>query len=87
MIVSNRESKVHRKFSALPMISNESTEESGMMTGLTFRLWGATGVMTKLSEFGNIIGPPQLKEYAVEPVGVEIITPSPQKTFKNSLLM
>ena len=33
------------------------------------------------------MGPPQLKEYAVEPVGVAMMTPSPQKIFRNSLSM
>ena len=43
-----------------------------------FKLCGATGVITKLFEPGKIIGPPQLREYAVDPVGVEIIKPSDQ---------
>jgi hypothetical protein len=36
------------------------------------------GVMIKFSEFGKIIGPPQLKEYPVLPVGVLTINPSAQ---------
>ena len=39
--------------------------------------------MTKLSDPGVNIGPPQDKEYAVEPVGVAIIKPSAQYVFKN----
>ena len=33
---------------------------------------------------GAIIGPPQLNEYPVDPVGVETISPSAQYVFKNS---
>src|SRR5436189_3482083 len=44
--------------------------------GRTVRLCGAMGVIIKLSESGMMIGPPQLNEYAVEPVGVETINPS-----------
>ena len=33
---------------------------------------------------GAIIGPPQLIEYPVDPVGVETISPSAQYVFKNS---
>lgn len=50
----------------------------GTMIGRTFRLCGATGVITKLPESGNTIGPLQLREYPVEPVGVDTITPSAQ---------
>ena len=46
--------------------------------GRTLRLCGATGVITKLPEPGKMIGPPQDKEYPVEPVGVLIIIPSAQ---------
>src|ERR1700758_2493060 len=42
------------------------------------------GVKIKLSELGSNIGPPQLNEYAVEPVGVEIIKPSAQYEFKKT---
>ena len=45
---------------------------------LSRRLCGATGVMTKFPDLGKTIGPPQLKEYPVEPVEVAIITPSAQ---------
>jgi hypothetical protein len=44
--------------------------------GLTFKLCGAIGVKIKLSESGTIIGPPQLREYAVDPVVVLTIKPS-----------
>src|SRR4051812_25676347 len=58
-----------------------------MITGRTFRLWGAIGVIIKFCEPGTAIGPPQLSEYAVEPVGVEIIRPSAQYAFRNSPLI
>ena len=41
------------------------------------------GEIIKFPELGIIIGPPTLREYAVEPVGVEIIKPSAQYVFKN----
>ena len=44
-----------------------------IIIGLTFKLWGAIGVIIMLFVPGEIIGPPQLREYPVEPVGVEII--------------
>ncbi|MNY79637.1 hypothetical protein D3C86_2203490 [compost metagenome] len=58
---------------------------SGITNGLAVKLCGAIGVITKLATFGVNIGPPQLKEYPVEPVGVEIIKPSAQYEFKYSL--
>ncbi len=73
---SERESSVQKKLSNLPSISNVMTLESETTIGRTFRLCGAIGVITKFSEVGIIIGPPQLNEYPVEPVGVEIINPS-----------
>ena len=75
---SNRESRVQIKFSDLPSISKEMTESSEITMGRTFRLCGATGVMTKFLESGKTIGPPQLKEYPVEPVGVAMMMPSAQ---------
>ena len=56
--------------------------ESFRIIGLTFKLCGAIGVMTKLFEEGAIIGPPQLREYAVDPVGVATINPSAQYEFR-----
>lgn len=44
--------------------------------GLVWRLCAAIGVMTKADTSGANIGPPEDKLYAVEPVGVLIITPS-----------
>lgn len=44
--------------------------------GLALRECEAIGVIIKALRLGSTIGPPQLNEYAVEPVAVEIITPS-----------
>ena len=62
VIVSKRESKVQRKLSARPSISKDTTKLSEITMGRTFKLCGATGVMTKLPDRGKMIGPPQLKE-------------------------
>src|SRR6187397_1193695 len=59
---SNLESRVHKKLSARPSISNEITLVSEMTIGLTVRLCGATGVIIRLPEFGKTMGPPQLSE-------------------------
>ena len=51
------------------------------MAGTTRALWvyecGDIGVIIKACVSGYIIGPPTARLYAVEPVGVEIINPSP----------
>ncbi len=72
------ESRVSRISSALLSICNFMSVLSGMTKGLTARLWGAIGVSTIFLEVGEMIGPPQLKEYPVEPIGVETIRPSLQ---------
>ena len=46
-------------------------------TGLDVNLWEHKVVNIYTSHFGDTIGPPADKEYAVEPFGVEIIIPSP----------
>ena len=51
--------------------------ESGITIGRIVRLCGANGVSRNEWHEGAKIGPPALNEYAVEPVGVEMITPSP----------
>ena len=56
---------------------------SEITIGLAFRLWGEIGVRIKELLFGETIGPPQLNEYPVDPVGVETIKPSDQYEFKN----
>jgi hypothetical protein len=60
---------------------------SGIIMGLTFRLCGAIGEMIKFLESGVTIGPPTLREYAVDPVGVAIIRPSVQYEFKKTSLI
>ena len=42
------------------------------------KLCGLIGVIIKLFVSGVKMGPPHDREYPVEPVGVEIITPSDQ---------
>ena len=44
--------------------------------GLDDKVWGETGVIIMQSTDGEIIGPPADNEYAVDPIGVEIIKPS-----------
>ena len=41
-------------------------------------MWGLMGVIIKFFVSGVKIGPPQDKEYPVDPVGVDIISPSDQ---------
>lgn len=49
----------------------------GNTNGLKLRLLGQMGVRTIALSEGWTIGPPALREYAVDPVGVETISPSP----------
>lgn len=72
------ESRVALKLSVLPSTEIERLAESGITNGLTFKLCAAIGVIMKFEDCGVTIGPPRLNEYAVEPVGVEIISPSAQ---------
>lgn len=72
------ESNESRWVSSLPETVRVTTLLSGTTRGLTFRLWGAMGVSMKHSLLGSITGPPQLNEYPVDPVGVDIINPSDQ---------
>ena len=51
-------------------------ERPGTTKGLEVRLWAEVGVIIIESTLGVTIGPPAEREYAVEPVGVEIISPS-----------
>ena len=51
--------------------------ESALKTrGRVVREWGHMGVTQMASSAGSRMGPPAEREYAVEPVGVAIITPS-----------
>ncbi len=51
-------------------------DEEGNTSGRNDRLRGQIGVMTKALNEGCTIGPPADKEYAVDPVGVDIMRPS-----------
>jgi hypothetical protein len=54
----------------------------GNNRGLNDRLLGHIGVTSNASTDGWTMGPPADKEYAVEPVGVEIINPSDWKRYR-----
>ena len=54
-------------------------EEDGNTRGRKDKLLGHIGVRTNALSDGCTIGPPAEREYAVEPVGVDIITPSDYK--------
>ncbi len=45
-------------------------------TGRAFKVWGHIGTIKKQLISGEITGPPAERAYAVDPVGVEIISPS-----------
>jgi len=49
---------------------------SGTITGRFVSMCGQIGVMQTADTVGKITGPPADSEYAVEPVGVEMINPS-----------
>jgi len=51
-------------------------EEEGKTKGLNDKLRGQIGVRTRALKDGWTIGPPADKEYAVEPVGVDTMSPS-----------
>ena len=57
-------------------ISSEMRELSRTTSGRCVRACGETGVTIKASTEGTRTGPPAASEYAVEPVGVEMMTPS-----------
>jgi hypothetical protein len=80
--VSVLESQDNKNFALRASISKTKDTSSGIIKGLTFKLCGAIGVITKFWELGYIIGPPQLSEYAVEPVGVAMISPSANKNLQ-----
>lgn len=54
-------------------------DEEGKTSGRKERLRGQMGVRTSAESDGCTIGPPALREYAVEPVGVDTISPSDYK--------
>ena len=78
------ESSETKYWSSLPVTRSTISVSSEITRGLALRLWGAIGVITKLFTSGVKIGPPQLYEYPVVPVGVAIINPTAQYEFKNS---
>lgn len=51
-------------------------EDEGNTRGRKDKLRGQMGVRTRALSDGWTIGPPADREYAVEPVGVETMTPS-----------
>ena len=51
---------------------------SGTIKGRILMLCGAIGFKIQQAVSGDTIGPPLLKEYPVEPVGVAMISPSAQ---------
>ena len=57
-------------------ISSLMAQLSEMAIGRNVRLWGAIGDIMRACRSGASMGPPTLSVYAVEPVGVEIISPS-----------
>ena len=81
-ISAARESSEMIQLSLLPLTLKLISLLFEITIGRTDKLCGAIGVITKLSESGIMIGPPQLKEYAVDPVGVETISPSAKYEFK-----
>ena len=52
------------------------SDDDGNTRGRNERLRGQIGVKTRALNDGWTIGPPADREYAVEPVGVETISPS-----------
>ena len=58
-------------FFSLPETLNSIFVISEITSGLTFKLCGEIGVNANDPLVGEITGPPQLKEYPVDPVGVE----------------
>ena len=61
-MVSLLESIVAKYSFSLPTIFSSIVLLSSTMNGLTFKLCGAIGVITKLFDAGANIGPPQLNE-------------------------
>ena len=59
---------------ACPVKPTVIVEFPGTTNGLEVRVWADVGVIIIESTFGVTIGPPADKEYAVEPVGVAIIS-------------
>ena len=82
-MVTERESSPTKKRFSLPSTFILIRLLSGITMGRTVKLCVAMGVITKFSESGVIMGPLQLSEYPVDPVGVAMIKPSAQYEFRN----
>ena len=63
-------------FELLSVLESEILEFAGITSGLAVKVCAQIGTITNASISGLITGPPALKQYAVEPVGVETIIPS-----------
>jgi hypothetical protein len=59
------------------------TDDAGNTSGLKDKLRGQIGVRTRALSEGWTIGPPADNEYAVDPVGVETMSPSDSSLFEN----
>src|SRR5207253_1622318 len=55
----------------------------GMTIGRLVRVWGLMGERISACTAGLRMGPPAAMEYAVEPVGVEMMSPSPRNPVTN----
>ena len=65
------------------MIDRPLMVQSDRTMLLVFKVCGQIGVITISLAAGSTIGPPADILYPVDPVGVEIITPSPSYSFRN----
>ena len=54
----------------------ESTDDAEKTIGAADSEWAQTGVTAMASMHGSMTGPPADSEYAVDPVGVETMSPS-----------
>src|SRR5947208_16711602 len=69
-------SSVRYTLSSGPREVTRITLVSGTSTGRLVNMCGQIGVMHSAGTVGKMIGPPAESEYAVDPVGVEMISPS-----------
>ena len=75
-ILSLRPSTAIRKLWLRLLTRRVITTSSQTITGRVLRLCDATGDRQKVPERGTMMGPPTLREYPVEPVGVLMMRPS-----------
>ena len=71
-------SRLSRKEPLRDPAVTEITDRSLATSGRMVNAWGAIGDMAHTGAEGCIIGPPADRLYAIEPVGVDIIRPSPR---------